>query len=144
MGAELEYYKEHCEHGRHVEVQRTAVAGLAATLSGAIIGELLKGLPLRRAHLPYTITLLFVGVVAWILSAKLYERFKLHTAIAAEARNVLDPKLRLLRQKAEIAHKKDFPRLYELRLHIVWYSLFATISALGLVSTVIILFRWNS
>ena len=42
MAAELEYYKEHVAYGRHIELQRSAVAGLAATLSGAIIGELLK------------------------------------------------------------------------------------------------------
>jgi hypothetical protein len=64
MGAELEYYKEHLEHGRHIETQRTAVAGLAATISGAIIGELLKGLPLKKEHLPYTLTLCRIDRVA--------------------------------------------------------------------------------
>src|SRR5260221_10865274 len=105
MGAELEYYKEHLEHGRHIEVQRTAVAGLAATISGAVIGELLKELPLKRAQLPYTLTLVFLGLVAGLLSAKLYERFKLHNAIAKEARDVLDSSLGELRTKAEIRHK---------------------------------------
>jgi hypothetical protein len=143
MGAELEYYKEHTEHGRHIEVQRTAVAGLAVTISGAIIGELLKELPLRRAHLPYTVTLLFVGLVAWLLSAKLYERFRLHTAIAAAARNVLDPSLVLLRDKAEEEHRKKFRRLYNLRLHRIWYLLFGIISVLGLVTTIIIVCQWK-
>ena len=42
MAAELEYYQEQLEHGRHTEAQRSTVTGLAFTISGAIIGELLK------------------------------------------------------------------------------------------------------
>jgi hypothetical protein len=137
MAAELEYYKEHLAHGRHIEVQRSTVAGLAVTISGAIIGELLKNQPLNRSQLPYTVTLLFVGLVAWLLSAKLYERFKLHNAIAAGARNILDPALVLvqIRKDAERDHKKDFPFLYPLPLHLVWYFLFFVISSVGAVTT---------
>ena len=52
---ELEYYKEQLEHGRHIEVQRSTVAGLGIAISGAIVGELLKK-PLAREQLPYTVT----------------------------------------------------------------------------------------
>ncbi len=135
MAAELEYYKEHLAHGRHIEVQRSTVTGLAATISGAIIGELLKNQPLKRSDLPFTVTLLFVGLVAWLLRAKLYERFKLHNAIAAGARNKLDPTLAQIRKDAEKDHKKDFPLLYPLPLHLVWYFLFFVISSVGAVTT---------
>jgi hypothetical protein len=72
MGAELEYYKEQLAHGRHIEVQRSTVAGLAITISGAIIGKLLEKQPLKKEMLPYTMSLIVIGLVSWLLSAKLY------------------------------------------------------------------------
>jgi len=140
MAAELEYYKEQLTHGRHIEVQRSTVAGLAATISGAIIGKLLEK-PLTREQLPYTVTLFFVGLVAWLLSAKLYERFKLHNEIAKLARNKLDPTLAALRTTAEATIRTKYPFLFRLPLHIVWNSLFGCICALGLVVTLLILCR---
>jgi hypothetical protein len=144
MGAELEYYKEHAAHGRHVELQRSAVAGLTATLSGGLVGELLKQGALTRSQLPYSVALFALGFVSFLLSAKLYERFRLHNAIAREARNKLDPSLAALRSKVEREHKKEFSFLYELPLHLVWNSLFALMGLVGLVTTVLILFKSRS
>jgi hypothetical protein len=42
MSAELDYYKEQLELGKHMEVQRSVVAGLTLTTSGAIIGYSLR------------------------------------------------------------------------------------------------------
>lgn len=130
MAYELDYYKEHLEHGRAHETNRTAVAALAATISGAIIGELLKH-PLTKEDLPYTTTLFAVGLVGWLLSGKMYERFKLHNAIAKEAREVLDPNLGKLRIKAELAHKKKFWFFYHVPLHWIWSILFVVIAVAG-------------
>jgi hypothetical protein len=141
MAAELEYYKEHVAHGRHIEVQRSTVAALAATLSGALIGVLLKKGSIGKGELPYTVTMIFLGAVAWLLSAKLYERFKLHNAIAKAARDKLDASLSELRKTAEREHKKDFPFTYGLPLHTVWYALFGLITLLGVVLSVI---AWRS
>jgi uncharacterized membrane protein len=138
MAAELEYYKEQLAHGRHIEVQRSTVAGLAATISGAIIGELLKK-PLTQEQLPYTVTLFFVGLVAWLLSAKLYERFRLHNEIAKLARNKLDPTLTGLRRRAEKAIKLKYPFLFWLPLHHVWNCLFAALAVFGLLMTMTII-----
>lgn len=138
MGAELEYYKEQLQHGRHIEVQRSTVAGLATTISGLIIGELLKR-PLTRDQLPYTVTLSVVGLVALLLSAKLYERFRLHNEIAKLARNKLDPSLASFRRRAEKAVRKRYPFLFWLPLHHVWNFWFGGLSALGLVMTIIVL-----
>jgi hypothetical protein len=141
MAAEIAYYKEQLEHGRHIEVQRSTVAGIAATLSGATIGELLKHLPPTREQLPYTVALFFIGAVAWLLSAKLYERFRLHNEIARLTRNEINSTLEELRKAAEKTIKAKYPLLFRLKLHIVWNTLFAVITLLGLVATVSILFR---
>lgn len=139
MAAELEYYKEHVAYGRHIELQRSAVAGLAATLSGAIVGELLKQGALTRSQLPYTLALFTLGLVSFLLSAKLYERFRLHNAIARAARNILDPSLANLRKLVELEHKKEFRFFYWLPLHVVWNSLFLFVCLLGLATSVVCL-----
>src|SRR5262249_3165861 len=100
MSAEIEYYKEQLEHGRHTASQQSTVAGIATTISGAIIGELLKD-GLTRAALPYTVTLCLLNFFALLISAKLYERFRLHNETAKLVRNKIDPNLAGFRRKAE-------------------------------------------
>ncbi len=128
----LEYYKEQLTHGRHTETQRSTAAGLTFAFAGVIIGKLLEKPHLTRDLLPYTVTLFLIGIFTLLLTAKLYERFKLHNTIARHARNAYDPGLAGFRQKAELEHKKNFPHLYKMRLHVVWNSFFLIISALGL------------
>jgi hypothetical protein len=135
----LEYYKEQLAHGRHIEVQRSTIAAVAFALSGAIIGELLKRGQLTAEQLPFTVTLLFVGLFASVISAKLYERFRLHNAIAKLARNQLDPTLAQLRTQAEAKHRKKYPLTFRLRLHVVWNLLFGIVFALGIITTVMCL-----
>lgn len=140
MAQELEYYKEQLAHGRHIEVQRSTIAGVAATASGALIGKLLQ-CPLTRAQLPYTVALFFVGLTAFLFSAKLYERFRLHMEIAKLARNKLDPTLQALRRTAECAIKKKYPVLFWLPLHLLWNWFFVLVSLLGAATTILILYR---
>lgn len=135
----LEYYKEQLAHGRHIEVQRSTIAGVAFTISGAIIGELLKKGQLSAEQLPFTVTLLCVGLFACLFSAKLYERFRLHSGIARLARNQLDPTLAQLRKEAEGENRKKYPFLFRLRLHVVWNLLFGIVLMLGLITTIMCL-----
>jgi hypothetical protein len=127
------------KYGRHTETQRSTAAGLTFAFAGVIIGKLLEKPQLTRDLLPYTVTLFLIGIFTLLLTAKLYERFKLHNTIAKHARNAYDPSLALFRQQAEREHKQKFPRLYEMKLHIVWNSFFLIISALGLGWTLAIL-----
>src|SRR5712664_2814974 len=108
MTAELEYYKEQLAHGRHIEVQRSTVAGLAIAMSGAIVGELLKK-PLTREQLPYTVTLCFVNLVALLISAKLYERFRMHNETAKLVRNKIDSSLAGFREDAKNTIRAKYP-----------------------------------
>jgi hypothetical protein len=142
MTAELEYYKEQLEHGRHIEVQRSTVAGLAIAISGAIVGELLKK-PLTPEVLPYTVTLSFVNLVALLISAKLYERFRMHNETAKLVRNKIDPSLAVYRKNAQATIKDKYPVLFWLRLHVMWNCLFGVLLLLGLVTTVVAYSRRN-
>ncbi len=134
----LEYYKEQLAHGRHIEVQRSTIASIAFAATGAIIGRLLSN-GLNRDQLPYTVTLVVLGLFSWLLSAKLYERFRLHNDTARFARDRLNPNLQEFRRAAEASNKKEFPILFEINLHVVWECFFAVIVALGIVLSVLIL-----
>jgi hypothetical protein len=136
MPGELEYYKEQLDHGRHIEVQRSTIAGLVLTASGAIIGKLLAT-PLRPTALPYTITLCLLNLVALLISAKLYERFRLHNEIAKLVRNSINPDLAKFRRKAESAVRERYPVLFSIRLHVIWNCLFGVLAVLGLVTTIL-------
>ena len=138
MTAELEYYKEQLAHGRHIEVQRSTIAGVGAAASGALIGKLLQ-CPLTHAQLPYTVALFFVGLTAFLFSAKLYERFRLHMEIAKLARNKLDSTLKDLRHTAECTIKKEYPVFFRLPLHLLWNWFFVLIALLGAAATIRIL-----
>jgi hypothetical protein len=136
MPGELEYYKEQLDHGRHIEVQRSTIAGLVLTASGAIIGKLLST-PLKPNDLPYTIALLSLNLVALLISAKLYERFRLHNEIARLVRDSINPNLASFRRRAEITIQQRYPTLFHIRLHVIWNCLFGVLAVLGLVTTVL-------
>lgn len=138
--ARLEYYKEQLTHGRHTEVQRSSVATLAAAFCGAIIGKLLDP-PLDRTKLPYSIALFLVGLVSLIITAKLYERFRLHNEVARLVRDDIDKNLGKFRRDAEVIIKKKYPFLFWLHLHIIWNSLLGLFAAIGLVTAILILKR---
>ena len=75
--------------------------------------------------------MLCVGLIAGLLSAKLYERFRRHNTIARFARNLLDPTLAQIRKQAEHDHREKFPLLFRLGLHVGWNFLLASFPRLG-------------
>ena len=74
-------------------------------------------------------------VTAFLFSAKLYERFKLHMEIAKLARNKLDSTLQELRRQAECTIKKKYPVLFWLPLHLLWNWFFVLIALSGAITT---------
>jgi hypothetical protein len=131
MDVGIEFFKSHVEQARHLAVQRDTIALASVTGSGALMGALLKTEKLTRADLPYSLTLACLGLVAWLLCAKLYERFKLHGEIAELARNKLDPSLAHLRSQAERKIKARYPISFWLPVHYIWNCLFAVICLSG-------------
>jgi hypothetical protein len=130
----LEYYKEQLTHGRHIEVQRSTLAAIVFAATGAIIGRLLTT-GLTREQLPYTTTLLVLGLFSLLLNAKLYERFRLHNEVAKIARNSLNPELAEFRKQAEAVNRIKYRVLFAIKLHIVWGCFFSVVAILGAVLT---------
>jgi hypothetical protein len=108
--------------------------------SGAILTKIFA-VKLDRCVLPYTITLLLVGSLALLLSAKLYERFRWHNDLGYRLRDRINPSLRVLECEANKAMKGEYPFLNWLSLHMIWNCLFAAIALLGIVLTGMILLK---
>lgn len=140
MAVEFEFYKIQVENSRHLELQRSTIAGIATAVSGAIVGELLKRSPLDKDDLAYTVTLTVVGFIALLFSQKLHERIKYRNELARLIGHELDPSLEVFKKRAEAAMKKKYPLLFWLRLNWLWGCLFGAISVLGLVLTAKILY----
>lgn len=135
----LEYYKEQLAHGRHIEVQRSSIAALSAAFCGAIIGKLLDVPATSQSRLPYSVALTVVGLASWVISAKLYERFRLHNEVARLVRNDIDPELEKYRKRAQETIKQKYPLRFWIHLHIVWEGLMACFTFFGLVTTYLLL-----
>lgn len=132
MAGEIEYYKEQLDHGRHIEVQRSTIAGLALTISGAIIGKILdRGI--THDQLPYVGALFAINSVALLISVKLYERFRLHNEVARLVRNSINPILGGFRQLAEGTIRSKYPFVFRLRLHLIWNGMFGSLALVALV-----------
>jgi len=100
--------------------------------------DLLPSTRLSRMDLPLTFLLFVLGGFGAIFSAKHYERFCLHTERARRYRDELDAlfpgsPLKRLKGDADAAHKKEFPKLNDLRLNRFWLFLYILITVLGFI-----------
>lgn len=137
--------EENWNHARLSEEKRAWVANLALLLTAALhIALAVVGL--HRQALPLTIMLLIVAVYGALTTVKLYERAQFHIRRARSLRARLDElcpdaQVEQLQRAAEQEHRKHYPRLADLRLNVIWLSLYGLIGALGIVYTVICLVR---
>ena len=140
MDIQLEFYKIQADNSRHLEVQRSTIAGIATAVSGVICGELLKKSPLSRNDLMYTVTLTAVGLIALLFSAKLYERTRYRNELIRLVEKKLDPTLAAFSVEAKKTMRRKHRFLFWLRLNWIWNSLFAGIAILGFSLTLKILY----
>jgi len=138
----LKFFDEDWRHVRQSEDQRTAFSNIILLIASAVFGFLTQ-YSLTRNTLPLTILLIVLGIFGGIASDKLYERSKLHMELAwAWQRRLfeLHPDIQLDRLKGEAqeAHRKRFPRLFGLRLHLVWLTLHLSIALAGIILTIVV------
>jgi hypothetical protein len=138
----LKFFDEDWRQVRQSEDQRTAFSNIILLIASAVFGFLTQ-YGLTRNALPLTVLLIVLGIFGGIASEKLYERSKLHMELAwAWRRRIyeLHPDIQLdrLTGEAEEAHRKRFPRLFGLRLHLVWVALQLSIAVAGIILTIIV------
>jgi hypothetical protein len=137
----LRFFDEDWRHVRQSENQRTAFTNIILLIASAVFGFLTQ-YGLTRNTLPLTVLLIVLGIFGGIASEKLYERSKLHMELAWAWRRRLyelhpDIQLDRLKGEAEDLHRKRFPRLFGLRLHLVWLTLQLSIAVAGIILTVV-------
>jgi Ca2+/Na+ antiporter len=135
-------YLEHCTHVRHHEVQRSTVASSILTIATAIIGLVTFDKAISSTDLPLTIFLVLLGCFGAVFSAKQYERASLHTERARHFRDAVDSTLegkplKKLKEAADAAHTKDFPRVEKLRINKFWVALYLLLAAIGIVLSIV-------
>lgn len=137
------YYIEQWNQARHVEDQRATVTNIVMLIASAIVGFIVqKGL--SREMLPITIMLTVLGIYGAIASEKLYERFQFFVNRGGRLSRRVDElhpncKLVEINRDFEIQHKKEYPRLSRIRLHILWLSLHLAIALGGLALSILAL-----
>ena len=135
----LKFSDEDWRQVRQSEDQRTAFSNIVLLIASAVLGFLAQH-SLSRDTLPLTVLLIVLGVFGGFASEKLYERSKLHMELAWAWRRRLyelhpDIELDRLTAEAEEVHRKRFPRLFSLHLHLVWLTLDLAIAVAGIILT---------
>jgi hypothetical protein len=141
----LKFFDEDWRQVRQSEDQRTAFSNIILLIASAVFGFLTQ-YGLTRNALPLTVLLIVLGIFGGIASEKLYERSKLHMELAwAWRRRIyeLHPDIQLdrLTGEAEEVHRKRFPRLFGLHLHLVWVALQLSIAVAGIILTIIVVYN---
>jgi hypothetical protein len=137
----LKFYDEDWRQVRQSEDQRTAFSNITLLIASAVFGYLTQ-FGLSRNTLPLTVLLIVLGLFGAVASQKLYERSRLHMELAwAWQRRLseLHPDIQLDRVKGAVekTQRKRFPRLFRLRLHVVWIALQLSIALAGIILTIV-------
>lgn len=128
------------------EDQRSNITNIIVVISVAIQGVLTQTGFTKNA-LPLTITLIGVGIFGVVATAKLYERSRYHYEVMRQIRKKLeilhpDTTIRACLDAAWQEHSKKHPLIStKIRLYAVWSALHVLIAALGVIYTLIILFK---
>lgn len=127
-------YQEHCTQGRHHEVQRATVSSFIIIVAGGVLA-FMANREVPRGKWSLAVFLIIVGLFGALFSAKQYERFSRHMAIASKYRRELEEligsKDATIRSDLRSEHEKAFPRLVKLHLHYFWIALHLMIAFLG-------------
>lgn len=140
----LKMIEEGWSLAKQSEDQRATMTNYIIVISAAIFGFIMnKGI--AKEVWPLSVLLVMLGIYGAIISAKLYERFKLHEHIVIKIIQRLDElhpdaQLQQLVRAAEKEHNTKF-RLVRLRLNWLWLVLHITIALLGVAITVIAVIR---
>jgi hypothetical protein len=139
----LAFMKEQWTQARQSENQRATLTNFLIVIFIALQGFIVQK-QFALDTLVLAAVIIVLGIFGVIASAKYYERFRLSTNRVGEIMKHLDKmypssQLRMLQDRADVEHKKRYPRLHRLRLHYIWNVLHAIIALFGMINAIIIL-----
>jgi hypothetical protein len=135
----LRLYEEQRRQARHSEDQRATISNIVLIVASAILGFVSQN-GLVPTTLPLTVLLIAIGLYGAVASEKLYERFRFHANRSSYLRKQIDklnPKASCLKifNEADDTHRKEYPVLLKIRVHMIWLWLHIAIAVAGIVLT---------
>ena len=128
---------------RQSEDQRATTTNYLLIISVAIQGFIVER-GFDNLSILLALIIIGLGVFGAVLSEKYYERFRLHVTRVGRIMERLeklvpDANLAELEKAASIKHKKKFPYLSTLRLHVLWRTIHISIAIIGAINLLAII-----
>lgn len=130
-------YEEQIRHVRHHESLRSMSTNIAVVVSAAILGLAAAGATSEQQWILSSF-LILLNVYGLLMSAKHYERSRLHHAVSAKYREVISKGSKFdghvideLRCQARREHKNRHFMIRRVRAYWMWCGLHALLAALG-------------
>ncbi len=141
--AVLAYWSEHRQQLRQSEGQRAVLTNYVLVIASALTGFIVQQ-KLALAALPVAILILILGAYGAITVAKYHERAEYHlTQARALTKTLTDlgvlPEDTALLDVYRQRHYDKYPRLYRIRLHMLWTGLHSAIAVGGFALIIVIL-----
>ena len=135
-------YLEHCNQCRHHESMRATVTNVFLTITAGVTGVVALDSKVNASDLPLTLFIVLLGAFGAFIAAKHYERVQMHTERARAYRDALEvllptTQIKALKQKADVKHNDEWPRLHKLRLFWLWIGIQIGIAVFGAVLSIV-------
>ncbi|MET8203916.1 hypothetical protein [Micromonospora taraxaci] len=139
----LQMWSSRWEQIRQSENQRATTTNIVIVVVSALLG-LIASKGLKSVMLPVAIAVTVLGVYGALLSAKYYERFRLHLAEATALRQRLDERfpgldLETIQSTVNARQAAAFPRLIRIPLYALWVALHGIVAFAGLILTSVVI-----
>lgn len=133
-------YKEHCDHLRHHEVQRSTVASSMIGICGVLLSVATFDKAITAVDVPLFLMIIALGVFGGLFTTKQWERSALHMERARAYRDAVDGTLvgnpiKQLKRLADQKQKANFQRLSKLRINKFWMVLYVFVCVTGVTLT---------
>ncbi|MER5526885.1 hypothetical protein ABT075_20170 [Streptomyces sp. NPDC002677] len=131
----IEFWKSQCDQARQVENQRAVLTNIVILVAAAGLGFIAQQ-GLRPSVLVVTVPMTLLGLYGALACMKYRERNALHNAQAVSLRKKLDamhPTVSIGVAWAEVQRDQQakFPRLFRVRLFMLWVALHTGIAMVG-------------
>ncbi|GCE28077.1 hypothetical protein KDA_35610 [Dictyobacter alpinus] len=141
----LRFIDQRYSQRRHHEDQRAAITGVVFVVAAAIQGALAQ-MGFNKNALTLALTLIILGIFGMIASAKLSQKCAWHDHMLAQLFRQLDEfipelKVRDTHRTTREEYEKNHKLLLKIHAHDIWAVVNLLIALLGIVYTIVIVFK---
>lgn len=139
-------YSEHSNWSRHQESQRSGVSSLIVSITGIFIALISFDNKFNSTDIPFSLFIIFLGVIGVVLSYKYYIQFKFHDTRVEKYKSVLNDlglEVDISAIDSEVNRKirGKYQFFSSLNLYKIWIFFHILIIFFGLLLTVFLFFK---